>query len=110
MKKNFIFTFFFEKNIKKLRKKYQNIDDDVKEVLYQIDDNPEQGERIQGLKERVYKIRIPSSDIQKGKRGAYRMIYYYIDNNQDIILLTIYVKAKQENISVEEIRMIMERL
>jgi len=109
MNKNFKVTARFEKNLKKLRKKYPNIYSDVKKVLYQIDDNPELGDRIEGLNELIYKIRVPNSDMQKGKRGAYRMIYYFV-NNDDIILLTIYAKAKQQNISVKEIKLIMNQL
>ena len=110
MKKNFKFAAHFEKSLKGLNKKYPNINDNVKKVLYQIDDNPEIGDRIQGLSQRVYKIRVLSTDMQKGKRGAYRMIYYYFDNNEDIILLTIYAKAKKENVSAEEIKVIMSQL
>jgi|LSQX01.3.fsa_nt_gb mRNA-degrading endonuclease RelE of RelBE toxin-antitoxin system len=108
--RNFKSTHTFERKLKKLIKKYPNIISDIKKVLALIEENPEVRDRIQGLEERIYKVRVPSSDMKKGKSGAYRMIYFLVDNNQGIILLTIYAKAKQENISEYEIREIMEKL
>ena len=49
-----------------------------------------------------YKIRMNSSNTKKGKRGGFRVIYYL--SNHIVYLLTIYVKAKKEKISIKEIK------
>lgn len=38
----------------------------------------------------------------KGKRGGYRVIYYFITTENEVWLITIYDKVKQENISSDE--------
>lgn len=102
-------TNLFRKRIKKLEKKYPNIKSDVLSVIALIDKSPEAGDRLQGLKE-IYKIRVPSTDMQKGKSGSFRMIYYLFNAEGAIFLLTIYSKAKQEKISVEKIKELLSKL
>ena len=55
----------------------------------------------------VYKLRVRNSDIQKGKSGGYRLIYY-VQTSTGIILLTIYAKSEQVDIAVEEIQQIIK--
>lgn len=43
------------------------------------------------------KVRI--ARLGQGKRGGVRVIYYYYDENRPILLLLIYAKADQENMS-----------
>ena len=38
----------------------------------------------------------------KGKRGGVRVIYYYHDESKPILLLLIYAKADQENMSAAQ--------
>jgi mRNA-degrading endonuclease RelE of RelBE toxin-antitoxin system len=52
-------------------------------------------------------LRIRNRDVQKGKSGGYRLIYY-IKTTTSIILLTIYAKSEQVNIAAEDIREIIE--
>lgn len=49
------------------------------------------GVEISGIDYQVFKLRVKNSDIQKGKSGGYRLIYY-VKTEQGIILLTIYTK------------------
>ena len=46
------------------------------------------------------KIRI--AQVNRGKRGGVRVIYYYHDGSKPILLLLIYAKANQENMSVAQ--------
>jgi mRNA-degrading endonuclease RelE of RelBE toxin-antitoxin system len=110
MKYEFKYTATFEADIKKLNKKYPNILKDVYVTLLKIDENTEVGQRIPGLNKRIYKIRVPSTDMKKGKRGSYRIIYYVLNGNNEIILITIYVKSRQENIIPSQIESILKKL
>jgi hypothetical protein len=47
-------------------------------------------------------LRVRNSDIQKGKSGGYRLIYY-VKTSTAIVLLTIYSKSEQEDIAAEEL-------
>ena len=47
-------------------------------------------------------MRIRNSDIQKGKSGGYRIIYY-VKTAKGIILLTVYAKSEQADIPADEI-------
>lgn len=47
-----------------------------------------------------------NSDIQKGKSGGYRLIYY-LKTAQSITLLTIYSKSQQVNIAADDIQSII---
>ncbi len=58
----------------------------------------------------IYKIRLKSSDMSKGKSGSFRVIYYVIFEDSKIYLLTIYSKGEKENISWEEIERVLNQI
>ena len=64
------------------------------------------GNKISGINSEVFKLRVRNRDIQKGKSGAYRLIYY-VKTATGIILLTIYAKSEQANIAADDIRNII---
>lgn len=47
-----------------------------------------------------------NSDVQKGKSGGYRLIYY-VKTSTKIILITIYSKSEHEDIAAAEIQQIL---
>ena len=100
----------FQKDIKWLKKKYPNVLKDLSETLNIIDNDTNAGDRIEGLNKLIFKIRISSSDMNKGKSGGFRTIYYVITEKKEIILLTIYAKSKQENIIPSRIQEILKTI
>ena len=56
-----------------------------------------------------FKIRIPNSSIPIGKRGGFRVIYYYKDENSNIYLLAIYSKTDLENICDRKLADILKK-
>ena len=57
----------------------------------------------------IYKIRINSSDMNKGKSGGFRA-YIYIKKSKDILIpLCIYLKSECESISVNEAILLLEK-
>lgn len=94
----------FKKSFKPLMKKYRNIIDDLENLTNTLKENPQAGEAIPGLDQKVWKIRMPSSDMKKGKSGGFRIIYFYfLDSSQKLYLLYIYAKSQQENIANNQI-------
>lgn len=92
----------FKRDLKQLAKRYRRIKSDLSPVLEQLQSGEIPGNRIQGTEHLVYKARIRNTDARKGKSGGYRMIYY-VQVAERIILITIYSKSDQADISSEEI-------
>jgi mRNA-degrading endonuclease RelE of RelBE toxin-antitoxin system len=101
----------FEKQLHKLSKRYRKIRDDIEPVILQLQEGEIIGDRFIGLREKyqVYKVRVKNSNIQKGKSGGYRLIYY-LKTATNIILLTVYSKSDQEDIAVAVIQEIIEQV
>lgn len=80
----------FEKQLHKLSKRYRKIRDDIEPVILQLQESEIIGDRFIGLGEKyqVDKVRVKNSNIQKGKSGGYRLIYY-LKSATNIILLTV---------------------
>ena len=96
----------FSRNLRDLAKKYRNIQNDIKPVIEQLEQGDLPGDQIPDVGYAVFKLRVRSSDIQKGKSGGYRLIYY-VKTSTGIILLTIYAKSEQVDIAAKDIQNIV---
>ncbi|MDJ0846315.1 type II toxin-antitoxin system RelE/ParE family toxin [Crocosphaera sp.] len=96
----------FQKKVRSLSKKYRHIQTDLQPILEKLRLGEILGDRIPGIKFVVYKLRIKNNDIQKGKSGGYRLIYW-LQTTDCIILLDIYSKSGQDNIDVTKISQII---
>jgi mRNA-degrading endonuclease RelE of RelBE toxin-antitoxin system len=63
----------FEKDVKRLSKKYKRIKTDILEFIQVLEQKHDIGV---ALGSGLYKARVKNSDIG-GKRGGYRVIYYF---------------------------------
>lgn len=97
-----------KRNLRKLSKKYRQIRSDVQPIIEQLQGGNFIGDRIPGMGEEyvILKLRIKNSNIQKGKSAGYRLIYQ-VESPTSVLLLTIYSKSDQEDISFNEIRSIL---
>jgi len=100
------FTPEFKRNIRHLSKKYRHIKSDINFVIEKLKAGETPGNRIPAVGFVVYKLRVKNSDIPKGKSGGYRLIYLVIQKK--IILVTIYSKTEQGDISISKIRKIIK--
>ena len=96
----------FNRNLRNLIKKYRNIRNDIQPVIEQLERGELPGDKISGIGYEIFKLRVRNSDIQKGKSGGYRLIYY-VKTAKGIILLTVYTKSEQADIADDEIRSII---
>ena len=85
----------FEKQFKKLAKKYSLIKEDVSKFITDFDTLHSQSTTI---KNNLFKTRLANSNKNKGKSSGYR-IYYYLKINDTVYLLTIYDKSEIESIN-----------
>ena len=99
---------YFKRRLKKLRKKYRRIEEDYNALIEILENNPMTGEAIPGFGNKIYKIRMRSSNMKRGKSGGFRVIYYL--SNHIVYLLTIYAKAKREEISIKDIKEALSEL
>ena len=98
------FTPEFKRNLRSLAKKYRHIRSDIQPVIEQIQHGDFLGDQIPKTGEyTLFKVRVKNSDLRKGKSAGYRLIYL-VQNKTKIILITIYSKTEQSDISPAQIR------
>lgn len=66
----------FERDLKRLGRRYRRIRRDLEPLIGQLLAGESPGDRVQGVRTVVYKVRLPNSDARRGKSGGYRVIYY----------------------------------
>jgi mRNA-degrading endonuclease RelE of RelBE toxin-antitoxin system len=102
------FTPEFNRKYKALKKRYRNIQSDLKPVLEELKFGAVLGDQIPNLDAVVMKLRVKNSDTKKGKSGGYRLIYWTIIDDT-ILLLDIYSKSDQSNLDFDEIRRVIKK-
>jgi mRNA-degrading endonuclease RelE of RelBE toxin-antitoxin system len=94
-------TSSFLASLRELTKRYPRAPQTVNPALESLTQHPEAGSAIPGWRRRVWKLRIHSRDIGRGKRFGFRLIYYL--EGTTIYPLTIYAKTSKSDISDQEI-------
>lgn len=95
----------FDKEVKRLFKKFKQLPSDLKILKKELLENPKSGIE---LSHSCYKIRLANSSIPTGKSGGFRIIYYHIDANENLYLMSIYSKNELENIDDKVILQILK--
>lgn len=85
----------FAQSIKKLYKKYKQIYKDLDLLEKVLFANQKVGI---ALGNNCFKLRLPNLSKPVGKRGEFRVVYYYRALNNKIFLLSFYSKTDMENI------------
>ena len=93
-------TPLFNKELKRLSKKYPSIKNDLLSLLTDLSKNPDLGKP---LGNNCFKIRIAVSSKNKGKSGGARIITYLKIANEIVYLLSIYDKAEIDTITDKEL-------
>lgn len=91
----------FDKQIKKLAKKYPSIKEDFASLLRALQEKPHQGTL---LGKNCYKIRMAISSKGKGKSGGSRVITHLVIDDQTIYLLSIYDKSEKASLTDSELK------
>jgi mRNA-degrading endonuclease RelE of RelBE toxin-antitoxin system len=86
----------FDRELKRLSKKYPSIKFDLLELVESLVNDPFQGDN---LGKDCYKVRMKITSKGKGKSGGSRVITCVKVVNEQIKLLSIYDKSDQKNIS-----------
>ena len=97
----------FDKEIKRLAKKYPSIPNDYANLLQSLQDNPQQGTPLGG---NAYKVRMLIGSKKTGKSGGARVITYVRIERDTLRLLTIYDKSDTESVSDAFIKSLIENI
>jgi len=90
----------FDREAKKLAKKYPSLKNDLALLFSELEINPTIGTHIGS---NIYKIRIAIQSKSKGKYGGARVMSYVKIIKQTVFLFSIYSKGEKDNISNKEI-------
>jgi mRNA-degrading endonuclease RelE of RelBE toxin-antitoxin system len=88
-------TEVFAKQVKRLKKKYNSLKEELEELENQLKQNPFLGT---SLGHHTYKIRLGIKSKGKGKSGGLRIITYVVDALNNVYLFAIYDKSEIGNI------------
>lgn len=95
----------FDRQLKRLAKKYHSLKTELAELGNQLAENPAIGTPIG---QDCYKIRLAISSKGKGKSGGARIITHVYVTGTTIYLLAIYDKSEQDKISDKELNMLLK--
>ncbi|MEK7066786.1 MAG: hypothetical protein AAB949_00205 [Patescibacteria group bacterium] len=87
----------FLRQLKPFLKKFRNLEDDL--ILTLENFRPETADR---LGQKLYKVRLKSQDLPKGKSRSFRMIVFIVGNETLITPIAIYFKSEQHDISAKD--------
>ena len=91
----------------RLLKKYLSLDADIKSLVLDLEKNPTIGTPLGA---NSYKIRLPISLKNKGKSGGAKIITYFITEDNELYLLSIYDKSEQSAISDKYIKSLINSI
>ena len=90
----------FDREMKRLAKKYSSLKGEYESLVKELEINPETGIP---LGNNLYKIRLAIASKGRGKSGGARVITYLKTEEGNVYLLSIYDKSSRETISDQEI-------
>ena len=95
----------FEKELKRLSKKYLSLKSEYLQLVLSLREQPVQG---MALGNNCYKIRLSIASKGKGKSGGARIITYVHLVQNSVYLLTIFDKSEMENIQDKELSVLLK--
>lgn len=94
----------FERQLKRLVKKYPSLKVDITDLVARLQTDPSQGTRIgQGC----WKIRLSIGSKGGGKSGGSRVITHVRVTSKRVFLLSIYDKSEQETLTDKELKSLL---
>ncbi len=97
----------FEKQAKRLLKKYASFKGDLAQLINSLKEDPGQGS---SLGNGCFKIRFAIASKGKGKRGSARAITTIMISEKIVYLLSVYDKGEKETISDKELKTLLKHI
>ncbi len=89
---------YCKRQLKPLLKKYRDLKDSVIAALDTFD--PEQHTH---LGHGVYKIRVTTQGLRRGKSGAFRIILLLVEYDRLLVPITVYFKGDRQTLTKQEL-------
>jgi mRNA-degrading endonuclease RelE of RelBE toxin-antitoxin system len=97
----------FEKQYKRLYRKYPSLKKDLLTLIHQLQNNPHTGVSIGN---HCYKIRVAITSKAKGKSGGARLITHVVIKDEVVYLLSIYDKSEKSDLSTNELVLLLKAI
>ena len=97
----------FDKQFKRLSKKYSSLKNDLLIIIESLSENPTLGI---DLGNGFYKIRIAIKSKNKGKSGGGRLVTFVKISNETIYLSSIFDKSEKSTLSDSELDLIFKTI
>jgi len=91
----------FDRQLKRLSKKFHSLKAEYAALVEELEENPIKGTPLWND---CYKIRLAIASKGRGKSGGARVITHFHIENDTVFLLAIYDKSEQSDISDNELR------
>jgi len=99
--------YHFEREARKLKKKFPSLKDEINQLIDDLEENPLLGTP---LGNGFYKIRLAIRSKGKGKRGGARIVTYVKVVAETVYLVSIYDKSEQSDISAAELSQLLSEI
>jgi mRNA-degrading endonuclease RelE of RelBE toxin-antitoxin system len=107
MSYNIVITHRFEKELKRLSKKFHSVKNEFADLISEIIENPEIGTF---LGNNCYKICLAIGSKGKGKSDGARVITYLYVATETVYLLTIYDESEKADLKPNELKEMIDYL
>lgn len=97
----------FDRQLKRLAKKYPSLKSEYAELILSLEANPTQG---RSLGNNCYKIRLAIKSKVKGKSGGARVITNFVVADDTVFLLTIYDKSSKVTLTDNELKALLQSI
>ncbi|MBN1927014.1 MAG: type II toxin-antitoxin system RelE/ParE family toxin [Prolixibacteraceae bacterium] len=98
---------YFDRQAKRLTRKYASFKNELEELFNSLEDDPTQGT---ALGNDCFKIRVKIKSKGKGKSGGARTITHVIAVREHVYLLTVYDKSEKDYISDKELQELLKMI
>ncbi len=97
----------FDSQVEKLARKHRLIYDDIEDLIDKIESGLRPGYQLRGVKGLPVKwTRLGNRSANKGKRGGFRVVYYF--DNELILLIMIDTRAEVKHFPPERVLQILK--
>ena len=97
----------FDKQLKRLAKKYPSLKQEFSNLLTDLETHPEQGTPLGNA---CFKIRIAIASKGKGKSGGARIITNFVVIHKTVFLISIYDKSETKNLTDKELKELLKNV
>jgi len=97
----------FDRQLKRLARKFPSLKAEYANLIDELSENPERGV---SLGNDCFKIRLAIASKGRGKSGGARVITHFYIEGKTVFLLAIYDKSKQADVSDKELKELLSEI